>query len=395
MSVNNNADDYANARVGIFFPGVPQPAYDYLTGQCVSLAKWYIGEMCGVADWQAGRGNAKDFGDTLVSQGLATLVKDPNQRRRGDIVVWKQDGGGYGHIGVLCSSDNVFEENVGLVGTKSAVYGGNTVYAARLDALYAPWRTGAPTFYRLAGYVENQPAAAQPQPEGGDMITAPGLKAVYNAYLGRDPDQSAIDHYIGHYTVDFVVNDVLNSAERQQYVANQQAQAAAQAKSLSDAEAALATEKAKSAGLAQNLNDSQLAVDEANRKIAADQNAIKELTDKLGATQDAPAQLTESQATTADPAPTQNRLAWLVKVLGLIKSKGVPMTQSQGALAGFGKSLLSRKFLVALVGAIVVFGNHMWNWGLTTDQVWAVLTPLLAYLGIEGAADIKSRANAS
>lgn len=57
----------------------------------------------------------------------------------------------------------------------------------------------------------------------------------------------------------------------------------------------------------------------------------------------------------------------------------------------FAKSLLSRKFLIAIVGATVVFGNYMWNWGLTEDQVWSVLTPLLTYMGLEGFADIKSR----
>lgn len=57
----------------------------------------------------------------------------------------------------------------------------------------------------------------------------------------------------------------------------------------------------------------------------------------------------------------------------------------------FAESLLSRKFLMAVVGAAVVFGNYMWNWGLTEEQVWSVLTPLLAYIGVEGFADIKSR----
>ena len=102
MAVNNNADDYANARLGIYFQGFP----DYLTGQCVSIAKWFIGEMAGVPDWQAARGNARDFGDTLVRQGLATVVSDP---QRGDLAVWKQDGGGLWHVGVVLSCGRVFE----------------------------------------------------------------------------------------------------------------------------------------------------------------------------------------------------------------------------------------------------------------------------------------------
>ena len=54
-------------------------------------------------------------------------------------------------------------------------------------------------------------------------------------------------------------------------------------------------------------------------------------------------------------------------------------------------SLKSRKLILAVVGAIVPFGNAMGWWTLTTDQVWQVLTPILAFIGVEGAADLKSR----
>lgn len=154
MSVNLNADDYANNRIGIFFPGFPNS----LTGQCVSLNKWFLAEMTSVPNPQSGRGNAKDFGDTLVNQGHAYVVA-ANDRKRGDIVVWKGDGGGYGHIGLLLSGDRVFEENVGLAGAPSMNVpdgeGGFTkVYASRIDPLYQNWRKGAPTFYRVRSYSE-------------------------------------------------------------------------------------------------------------------------------------------------------------------------------------------------------------------------------------------------
>jgi hypothetical protein len=55
------------------------------------------------------------------------------------------------------------------------------------------------------------------------------------------------------------------------------------------------------------------------------------------------------------------------------------------------KSFLSRKFICALVASIVAFGNSMWDWGLTPEQVLTVIAPLLAYIGIEGIADIKER----
>jgi len=152
MAVSKNVDLYASKRMGIFFPGFPS----YLTGQCVSLVKWYLGEMCGVKDWQSARGHAKDFGDTLVKQHIAVKVP-ARQRKRGDIVVWKQDGGGYGHIGVLLSGDRVFEENVHLKGVKTAVYGGNVVSPSMTNLFNASWRRGLPTVYRVSTYVENIP----------------------------------------------------------------------------------------------------------------------------------------------------------------------------------------------------------------------------------------------
>lgn len=55
--------------------------------------------------------------------------------------------------------------------------------------------------------------------------------------------------------------------------------------------------------------------------------------------------------------------------------------------------LKSRKLWLALVAAFVAFGNSLWGWGLTQDQVWSVITPLLGFIGLEGAADIKHRRN--
>lgn len=147
--VNNNADDYANQRIGIFFPGFPNS----LTGQCVSLNKWFLAEMTEVPNPQSARGNAKDYGDTLVNQGHARIVP-ASDRKRGDFLVWKQDGGGYGHIGVLLSGDRVFEGNVGIAGSIRGVFEGNVVYASRIDPLNANWRKGAPTYYRINTYKE-------------------------------------------------------------------------------------------------------------------------------------------------------------------------------------------------------------------------------------------------
>lgn len=57
-------------------------------------------------------------------------------------------------------------------------------------------------------------------------------------------------------------------------------------------------------------------------------------------------------------------------------------------------SLSSRKFWLAIVGSVVAFANAYWALGLTVDQVWMFLSPILAYIGIEGVADVVTRAKA-
>lgn len=57
------------------------------------------------------------------------------------------------------------------------------------------------------------------------------------------------------------------------------------------------------------------------------------------------------------------------------------------------KRFTSRKFLFALVSAIIVFGNALWDWGLQPEEVWAFLLPILTFIGIEGVADVAERAN--
>ena len=53
--------------------------------------------------------------------------------------------------------------------------------------------------------------------------------------------------------------------------------------------------------------------------------------------------------------------------------------------------LKSRKLWLAIIAAVVAFGNAMFEWGLSTEQVITVITPLLAYMGVEGIADVKER----
>ena len=51
----------------------------------------------------------------------------------------------------------------------------------------------------------------------------------------------------------------------------------------------------------------------------------------------------------------------------------------------------SRKFWIAILGAAVAFGNGYFDWGMTLEQLLTIMAPLLVYIGVEGAADIKGR----
>lgn len=219
MATNPNADDYAARRLGMFFPGSSNGTMDDgdLTGQCVSLVKWFGAEMCQLPNPGAARGNAKDFGNTLVNQGLAYEVA-PNQRQQGDLVVWPQDGGGYGHIGVLLSGDRVFEQNVALPGSSARVVAGNTVYSSRIDPFHANWRRGGVRVYRMRNYVGNRPAVSDEQ-----------IKQAYREVLERDADEGGIAHYKSQiakgWTIDQVRQDLLNSNEHTQLISGKQAEA--------------------------------------------------------------------------------------------------------------------------------------------------------------------------
>jgi hypothetical protein len=60
------------------------------------------------------------------------------------------------------------------------------------------------------------------------------------------------------------------------------------------------------------------------------------------------------------------------------------------SLKRFGNSLLSRKFVLAVAGGTVAFGNAYWDWGLTVEEVMSVIVPLLAYIGVEGWRDVRA-----
>lgn len=148
MATNSNADEYANQRVGIYFPGVIWQ----LDGQCVSLAKWFMGEMSQVPDWNSARGDARYVGQTLVRQGHAYEVSRA-EAKRGDLVIWEY--GQYGHIAVLLSGWRIFQQNANVPGVASKIVDGSRVYASSIVPIYNSLGGVAPKFYRLKTYVEN------------------------------------------------------------------------------------------------------------------------------------------------------------------------------------------------------------------------------------------------
>lgn len=57
--------------------------------------------------------------------------------------------------------------------------------------------------------------------EGDEMIDKATLDILFNTFLGRTPDPDAISHYVGKYTVAFVVADLNASSERKTYLVRQ------------------------------------------------------------------------------------------------------------------------------------------------------------------------------
>ena len=209
--VATNADTYAAPRQNIFFTANNQtPADGNLTGQCVTLVKWFMAEMAEVPNPFAARGDAKLVGRTLVAQGHAIEVPFAD-RKRGDIVCYEY--GTYGHISVQLSGGRVFEQNVNLGGVSSKIVDGERVYASRIGSENEAWRVGKnPHVYRLKSYKETG------QGEIG-MVDENFLNAFYIALCGRQATSSEKKLYIGR-DYKIVYNEIRSSQEHKDYLAS-------------------------------------------------------------------------------------------------------------------------------------------------------------------------------
>ena len=176
MQVAANADVWASSRVDIFFPAdsgpPPSGADGDLTGQCVSLDKWFFAEMSEVPNPFAARGHARYLGDNLVAQGLATVVP-AGQQKRGDIVCYIY--GTYGHTGVMLSGNRLFQQNVNTAGARKRVLAdGTVVYSSSIVPLYSSLGGVAPKFYRLKSYKEGNVSNFTKQQEDVAALSATG-----------------------------------------------------------------------------------------------------------------------------------------------------------------------------------------------------------------------------
>jgi hypothetical protein len=120
--------NWANVNINKTFVDQSDPR---LNGQCVALVKCFLAECCDcIPNPYGSRGNAKDYGENLVEQGLATYATEP---QAGDILVWT--GGAYGHIALYLGSGVLFEENSNLT---PATLAPNGTYTSRIGLYRTP-----------------------------------------------------------------------------------------------------------------------------------------------------------------------------------------------------------------------------------------------------------------
>ena len=84
---------------------VPWETDGHLKGQCVSLIQQYIVQC--LEQPAKPRGNAKDWINTYVAEGLGSITDKP---RKGDIIVFPHEANGYGHIAIFVDG-RIYDQN--------------------------------------------------------------------------------------------------------------------------------------------------------------------------------------------------------------------------------------------------------------------------------------------
>lgn len=173
--------------------------YDNEYGQqCFDFFNYYYQALTGDSPFADGYevSGAKDIWNVSTSgfdkiPDSGSLVPQP-----GDILIYGASwGAGFGHVEVCLSSD----------GNGSHLIGENE-HNDPSEGVVVVYRTWA-QMIGLLGVL--RPHFDPPV----TYINLDQLTQLYQDLLHRAPDQDGIDHYVGHYTYDFVQNDLKNSAE--------------------------------------------------------------------------------------------------------------------------------------------------------------------------------------
>lgn len=195
--LTTDADTYAAQRQNIFFTANGETPVDgNLTGQCVTLVKWFLAETTEVPAPFSARGDARWVGKRLVAQGHADEVAYAD-RQEGDIICYEY--GTYGHIAVQLSGGRVFESNVNLGGVARRLVDGVYVYASRIGSEAEAWRRDVHV-YRIKSY------------NGGDMQkpVPSEVTTCFEAYLQVAPTDAQMQYYLAR-DIRELYGDVLQS----------------------------------------------------------------------------------------------------------------------------------------------------------------------------------------
>lgn len=111
-------------------------------GQCVSLIQQYLLQCYGIPIKT--RGHAKDFGNSLVKEGVAIQVTSPEM---GDLIVYagSKDNSYYGHIAIYISQNKMYDQNNGthdnLAAGYSTILKGKKTYFRIINKI-SEWNVG-------------------------------------------------------------------------------------------------------------------------------------------------------------------------------------------------------------------------------------------------------------
>lgn len=173
--------------------------YDHQYGQqCFDYFNFYYQWLTGDSPYADGFGvsGAKDIWN--VSTSAFDKIRDSNTLvpQPGDVLIYGPSwGAGYGHVELCLSSDASGSHLVGENEHNNPSEGVVVVYR---------------TWTQMTGLIGvMRPHFAAPV----TYINEAQLTQLYTDLLLRAPDPDAVNHYVGHYTYDFVKQDLLNSVE--------------------------------------------------------------------------------------------------------------------------------------------------------------------------------------